>query len=632
MKDKYNSPSTSRTRDKQKSNETESDATDWLLDLSSSETAGPKKLKKATPRGKSSMAKFTDTMSNGEQEKLDSLFSRAVYASATPFSIVENPHWLDFFNAIRPAYVVPSRFKLSNPLLDKEYNRVDAESMEKIAGADCVAIMCDGWSNRRNEAIISFIVNMPQPVFWKSFHSLLESHTAEYICEEASKVIKEIKAQCGKLVIGFVTDNASNMKKAWGLLQEEYPEISCYGCAAHGLNLIFGDLIKLETLAEIVNNAKSIAKEFKSKHMLVDMFLKVQNEEKVHISLKLPAKTRWGSTLICLDSVQQNKHVLRKLVVSEMSESTNLSRDIKKVILDDVFWENNEIMVQLLKPLFVAITNLEADKPNLADVYKIYHDVESKMKDELSSSPFTAEEQIKVDDIFEKRRDFCIHIVHKAAYLLDPRYHGDLLSGDERVDAIEYICKLAENLAFCEVNVNEDKIQENVAYYCAKEGFYSKSFLWQNVANISPTAWWNGFCANQELCKIASKILNLPSTTAAVERSFSTYANIHTAKRNKLSNDRARKLVFISQNIKYATAPDKPPKRSLSISAVEDFASAPKRALTSIATDEDLASTSSAFSRSSSVANAVIEVESSNESGVEWTLIMIDLVCKVDLA
>ena len=557
VQEKYKSPSaTTSIQSEQKCDMEESD-TDWLLDFSSNETR-PKKLKKATPRSKTTMEKFTDTLSASEQEKLDSLFSRAVYASATPFSIVENPHWIKFFKAIRPAYVLPSRFRLSNPLLDLEYNKVDADVMEKIADADCVGIMCDGWSNTRNEAIINFIVSMPQPVFWKSFHSELESHTGEYICGEVRKVVEEIKAQCGKVVIGLVTDNASNMKRAWNLLQDEYPEITCYGCAAHSLNLIFGDLTKLETLAQIVKNAKSIVKEFKSKHMLVDLLSKVQKEENVHISLKLPVKSRWGSTLICMDSVQKNKHVLRKLVVSEMSESTNLSRSIKRVILDDNFWETNEAMVQLLNPLFIAITSLEADEPNLADVYKIYNGVETKMKEGLSSSPFATSEQLQVMDILAKRKDFCIHIVHKSAYLLDPRYHGMLLSDNDRVSAVEFICKLAETFAFCDLSIDDDKIQENLALYTAREGFYSKSFLWKNVEKISPTAWWKGFCSTQELSKIACKLLNLPSTTASVERSFSTYANIHTAKRNKLSNDKAKKLVFISQNIKYATKAELP--------------------------------------------------------------------------
>ena len=186
-------------------------------------------------------------------------------------------------------------------------------------------------------------------------------------------------------------------------------------------------------------------------------------------------------------------------------------------------------MAHAFSPLFVAITNLEADQPNLADVYKIYCDIEEQMIKGLPSTPFTDAERQVIEGIFTKRKEFCIHIVHKAAYMLHPRHHGLLLCDDDRVAAIEFICKFTENLAFCGLNVNEDKVQENLALFSAKEGFFGKVFLWKNVEKIRPTAWWKGFCSNQELSKIASKILSLPSTTAAVERSFSTYGNIHTA-------------------------------------------------------------------------------------------------------
>lgn len=60
-------------------------------------------------------------------------------------------------------------------------------------------------------------------------------------------------------------------------------------------------------------------------------------------------------------------------------------------------------------------------------------------------------------------------------------------------------------------------------------------------------------CASRPLTIIARKILSLPATSAACERSFSTYANIHTAKRNRLTTSRAGKLVYISQNLKLLT-------------------------------------------------------------------------------
>ena len=63
---------------------------------------------------------------------------------------------------------------------------------------------------------------MPQSVFWKSIHTEMQSHTGEYIAEAVSGVIDEVKQECRKMPIALVTDNVSNMKKAWKLRREKY--------------------------------------------------------------------------------------------------------------------------------------------------------------------------------------------------------------------------------------------------------------------------------------------------------------------------------------------------------------------------------------------------------------------------
>ena len=86
----------------------------------------------------------------------------------------------------------------------------------------------------------------------------MQSDTGEYIAKAVSGVIDEVKQECGKIPIALVTDNASNMKKSWKLLGEKHSELTCYGCAAHSMNLIFGDLMKLKTLKKVKHQAKQI--------------------------------------------------------------------------------------------------------------------------------------------------------------------------------------------------------------------------------------------------------------------------------------------------------------------------------------------------------------------------------------
>ena len=211
---------------------------------------------------------------------------------------MENKHWLVFFKALRPAYVVPSRYLVPEPLLVLEYHQTRLAALAKVAEVDVVTVMCDGCSNIRHEPIINFTLSVSQSVFWKLTHTELESHTGEYIAERALEVIQEVKRECGKMTVAVVTDNAGNMKKAWKLLARKHPELTCYGCAAHSLNLVFSDLLQLVTLKQVKNQAKTIVKEFKSKNMLVDSLKNMQQLENVNTTLNLPVKTTWGSVLV----------------------------------------------------------------------------------------------------------------------------------------------------------------------------------------------------------------------------------------------------------------------------------------------------------------------------------------------
>lgn len=65
------------------------------------------------------------------------------------------------------------------------------------------------------------------------------------------------------------------------------------------------------------------------------------------------------------------------------------------------------------------------------------------------------------------------------------------------------------------------------------------------MTNIS---WWGGLCANKLLHKVALRVLSLPATSAATERSFSKHGYIHSKLRNKLATERAAKIVYVAHN------------------------------------------------------------------------------------
>ena len=119
------------------------------------ETSAPKKQK---------LSPYFDTMSESEQINADKHLARAIYAPGSPLQPTANKHWKRFFEVIRPAYIAPSRYMLSNNLLDSEYNRVQEKAKETTDNSDCLCIISDGWSNTLNESIINFLLTTPRPV------------------------------------------------------------------------------------------------------------------------------------------------------------------------------------------------------------------------------------------------------------------------------------------------------------------------------------------------------------------------------------------------------------------------------------------------------------------------------------
>jgi hAT family C-terminal dimerisation region len=76
-------------------------------------------------------------------------------------------------------------------------------------------------------------------------------------------------------------------------------------------------------------------------------------------------------------------------------------------------------------------------------------------------------------------------------------------------------------------------IWQQLIKYKTKTGTFDLQLAWKTVDKIDSIAWWKGnFEASApELCKVAVRILSIPSSSAASERNWSTSSYIEK-KRN----------------------------------------------------------------------------------------------------
>lgn len=100
--------------------------------------------------------------------------------------------------------------------------------------------------------------------------------------------------------------------------------------------------------------------------------------------------------------------------------------------------------------------------------------------------------------------------------MMDPKTQGVELDEEEEMECLEFLCRMGQSL-----NID---LFPDLANYRAKEGFWGKSFVWESVSVI---VWWKGICRSKYLSKVAIRILTAPCSSAATERSFSTFGHIH---------------------------------------------------------------------------------------------------------
>lgn len=509
--------------------------------------------KSIAPRNlQSQMKSFVDDMSCNENEALNKALAKAIYVTGTPLSITEHPLWQNFFKSLRPSYILPSRFRLSTSYLDTQYTEMQTDLKEQLTSAKHLHLQCDGWSNIRNESIINFVISKPEPVFIDFLVTRENKHDAPYLSKQMELVMTKHGVEKFFVVIG---DNARNMRAAFNLLKEKYPHVVPAGCVAHLLHLLCSDILSCKSVETFMSQASDLVKTVNRSHRLKALFTKIGKEKKVNVSLKLPVKTRWGSNLFCLQSLQANKAVLQTLAVSE---ETDMTKELKSRLLDDhVFWVRVEKFIHILDPIVHLITKVESNKPLIHTIHYELNTLQEHLTKLLPESPVLKTEERAIISKIQDRKEFALGSIHLAASLLDPQSQGRLLTPEEIIDGMQFVCETGERMGLDVAQVRTD-----LTNYRNKEGLFGKQFLWESLEKICPLTWWKSLVGTNVLAELSVRILSAPVTSAATERTFSTFSWIHSKKRNRLTSERAAKITFLSYNWKLLNPGNKNPMRT----------------------------------------------------------------------
>ena len=305
-------------------------------------------------------------MSKSTQKRVEDALADWIFTAGLPLATVDSVQLKRFCTLLNPAFKMPSRYCLSNELLDSKHAAAVQRVTEAIQGSSSLTLMVDGWTTVTNEPVLSFVVAQPKPYLYKVLHTGTQSHSGETIAAQCAAIIDEIGVD---KVAAIVTDNCAAMKCAWRRLNITHPSIVTFGCCAHIVNLLIKDIFRIGGPNEALARATEI-NSFFNQSSLCDMVLKSKREELgIENGLKDPVSTRWASQISLLQSIVVNKPCLQQVAV-DVRVSSRLGQELRQQILSDVLYEQCLRYAALLSPLKDLILQMEGDSAGLATAFK----------------------------------------------------------------------------------------------------------------------------------------------------------------------------------------------------------------------------------------------------------------------
>ena len=178
-------------------------------------------------------------------------------------------------------------------------------------------IMCDGWTMPTKLSIINFMVySKGSTVFLKSVDALDKIKDNKYIYGLLKDVIKEVGEA---KVVQIVTDNRSTFVKAGKLLMKKY-NMYWTPCAAHCIDLMFEDIGKRDSVAQLIGNGRKITNFIYNHGWLLAEMRQVCGGDIVRLGA-----TRFATNYIALDSLLKKRVDLNKIFISNEWLSHKLS-------------------------------------------------------------------------------------------------------------------------------------------------------------------------------------------------------------------------------------------------------------------------------------------------------------------
>eukprot|EP00253_Pinus_taeda_P035891 PITA_35891 len=494
------------------------------------------------------------------REGVDLAIARFFLACGIPFNAARSPYFEQMVRAINDGpqgYKAPGYENLRTVLVDKEKSRLERAMAPLKASwsVDGCSIVMDGWTDCRNRPLINIIVSsMSGPYFLRAIDCSGQEKNAMFLKDQLCDAIAEVGPSN---VVQVIADAAPVCKAAGAMVQKEYKHIFWTPCVVHAMNNALKDIGKIEWIQELIENGRKIQMFICNHHQPQAIYRKYAKME-----LLKPADTRFATYYILLRRLVEMKEALSATVVSDMWEQWRLSTsdvalEVKRLILNDHFWVDAKFVAEIIEPICDMIRYADTDDPCLGEIYENMDSMCERIQTITDRKDPTLWPQLK--EFIHGRWNKLNTPLHMAAYVVNPKWY-DPTTGRRPPSQDREVFKGFLN-AVKKIYGNTEEasdIRSQFAQFSRGQGvFGSHASLADRRKKKDPIDWWwlHGVDA-PELQQFAIRLLGQVASSSSCERNWSTYAFIHSVKRNRLGSKKAENLVYIHNTLRLISRKD----------------------------------------------------------------------------
>lgn len=401
------------------------------------------------------------SMKTLETQVADQAIGNFFYANGLSFAAAssdKDSYYKEMVAAIKASpsnYLPPSRFQLADRVLDdchatmhQKLKKMDPEGM--LAEKYGAAYVSDGWDSVDHLPLVNsaFICANDGGRYWRSVDTSGYTKNAEYL---AALMISDIYDFGCTKVVSVVTDTCSTMRKAWEIVEDEFPWISILPCQAHVVSLLMKDIAQLDEAKQLIAAENTVVTWFSNHHKPLAIFRQKSADMlgKTYQFVKA-GLTRMGTHTLVGERLLKVKAALQATVVDpeyvaqgyrdlpDEVESGNCEQVVrehkaattKQAVLDDTgFWARVEDHVAVTKPIYKLLRRHDSSAPTVGKLYSGWFEIGETLKKSKASYK---------DDAFSKMEDRWAYghaDLASAAYVVDPEFAEHDQSTNEEVMA-----------------------------------------------------------------------------------------------------------------------------------------------------------------------------------------------------